>query len=61
LETERVKTHAERDRAEQLRAAFNADKKAMMDRVRELEGQVHNKDTEAKEVHRRVSLMEQND
>ena len=61
LDTEKEKAQEERDRAEQLRAAFNADKKALMDRMQELEGQAREKEKEANDVKRRVSLMEQND
>ena len=45
LENEKVKTQEERERAEQLRAAFNADKKALMDRVQSLEKHLAEKDT----------------
>ena len=61
LETERVKTQEERDRAEGLRAAFNADKQAMMDRLQDMEKLLREKDSQVKEMTRRVSLMEQND
>jgi len=61
LDTEKVKTQEERDRAEGLRAAFNADKQAMMDRIHDLERMIREKESQSKEMGRRVSLMEQND
>lgn len=56
-----MKTHEERERAEQLRAAFNADKQALNDRIKTLETSLKERETRAKDVTRRVALMEQND
>ena len=60
LDEEKFKAKEERDRAEQLRAAFNVDKKAMMDRMKDMEVQVRDKAAQANEVQRCVSLIEQN-
>ena len=61
LEIEKVKTSEERERAESLRAAFNADKQALQNRVQSLESSVKEKDGQQQDVTRRVTLMEQND
>ena len=61
LELEKVKTQEERERAEELRAAFNADKNAMQQRVHQLEVNIKEKDNAQRDVNRRVTLMEQND
>ena len=44
LELEKLKTQEERERAEGLRAAFNADKNAMNQRVQQLENKIKEKD-----------------
>ena len=61
LELEKLKTQEERERAEGLRAAFNADKNAMNQRVQQLENKIKEKDNAQRDVNRRVTLMEQND
>lgn len=58
---EKVKTSEERERAESLRAAFNADKQALTDRIQSLETSLKDKESRARDVTRRVALMEQND
>ena len=61
LELEKVRTAEERERAESLRAAFNADKQALQNRVQSLENELKDKDGQERDVSRRVALMEQND
>lgn len=46
LELEKVRTAEERERAESLRAAFNADKQALQGRVQSLENNLKEKDGE---------------
>ena len=45
----------------QLRAAFNADKNALTERMQKLEEDLKMKETETTEVQRRLTLTEQND
>ena len=50
LDNEKVKAQEERDRAEGLRAAFNADKQALLDRVSTLEGEVRERENASKDL-----------
>ena len=61
LEIEKVKTQEERNRAESLRAAFNADKNALQERMEKLEEDLNRKEKENSEVKRRLTLTEAND
>ena len=61
LENEKVKTQEERNRAEQLRAAFNADKKALQDKISVLDHGLKDREERQNDVMKRVTLMEQND
>ena len=61
VEIEKVKTQEERERAEQLRAAFNADKQALANQVKALEESLREKEGQVREATRRITLMEQND
>ena len=46
LEIEKVKTQEERNRAESLRAAFNADKNALQERMEKMEADLKRKEEE---------------
>ena len=44
-----------------MRAAFNADKQALQDKVKILENSLKEKEGAQRDINRRMSLMEQND
>ena len=51
----------ERNKAEQLRSAFNADRNALTERMLKLEQDLNSKQTENMEINRRLEMTEQND
>lgn len=61
MELEKIKTQEERNRAEALRAAFNADKAALQERMHKLEDDLKEKSEENKDVERRLAMTEAND
>ena len=61
LESEKVKTVEERKRADALRLAFDADKQAMQDRMKQLEGTIQEKDEAVRDLNKRLGNMESND
>lgn len=61
VENEQVKTVQEKKRADALRAAFNADKKALHERNQQLEKSLKQKDDLYRELERRLSLAGEND
>jgi len=61
LEIEKIKTQEERNNGEALRAAFNADKAALQDRMRRMETDMKAKEEVNGEVERRLALTEAND
>ena len=61
LEQEKIKTQEERNNAEALRAAFNADKAALQERMKKMEQDLTEKESLNSEVERRLALTEAND
>lgn len=53
-EVEKEKTQEERRKGEQMRAAYNADKSALAQRVQELEKALKSKDTQYNELAKRL-------
>lgn len=51
----------ERNKAEQLRSAFNADRNALTERMLKLEQDLNSKQSENLEINRRLEMTEQND
>lgn len=51
----------ERNKAEQLRSAFNADRNALTERMLKLEQDLKSKQSENLEINRRLEMTEQND
>ena len=58
LDSERVKTDEEKKRADALRAAFNADKSAFSEKIRNIQTEKLALENEVKELTRRLSLNE---
>ena len=56
-----MKATEERKKAESLRSAFDADKKILQDRVKQLEIIIKEKESERQNVVKKVGLMEEND
>ena len=56
-----MKTQEERNKTEQLRAAYNADRNALTERMMILEQDLKGKQSENSEINRRLAMTEQND
>ena len=56
-----MKTQEERNKTEQLRAAYNADRNALTERMMNLEQDLKSKESENSEINRRLAMTEQND
>ena len=56
-----MKTQEERNKTEQLRAAYNADRNALTERMMILEQDLKGKESENSEINRRLAMTEQND
>ena len=61
VENEQVKTVQEKKRADTLRAAFNADKKALCEKIQILERQNREKEDLYRELERKLTLAGEND
>jgi len=59
LENEHEKLRLEHDRVHQVRGAYNADKKVLVDRITELEHDLRCAKEEREQLERRFSLLEQ--
>ena len=61
LEQDRARTLEERKRGEALKAAYNADRKAMTDRIADLEISLKQIDTQRDELQQRLSQTVESD
>ena len=59
LQGERDTLRAEQERMNQVRAAYNADKRALVERVQELESALRQRDFDRQETEAKVTLLEQ--
>ena len=58
IQSEHDKLKQEYERVVQMKAAYNADKKALIDRINELEHEVQIKDSQKSDLEQRLSLLE---
>ena len=56
---EQSKLKGDQERMTQVRAAYNADKRALLDRIADLEEVIRNKDLERQDLEQKINLFDQ--